>query len=524
MKTPIALSLLLLLFLCYLPTAQAAKPAATKEMVQAGKKVYERRCFFCHGDKGDGNGPVADYLDPRPRDFTLGIFKLRSTGSGALPTDEDLFRTISRGIAGTAMPSWEPYLSETERWQVLYYVKTFFPEFSLPELDPYKKIIEISKEIPSSPQSIAKGRELFVREKCWECHGKEGRGNGKKINELQDDWGFPIRPFNLTKGWRFKGGSDPRDIYTRFTTGLNGTPMPSFINSLAPDERWHLANYIVSLDQAKGDASRRTTVLISKRVSEKISLDPNSPFWEEARPLQIPLLGQVIAKPRWQNPSVDLIELRSVHNEEDVAFLLQWDDPTEDTVHREIKVPIDPEDTYVKVSDLPRKPETFRDSVALQFPAKFSGDLTKPHFFRGDRRNPVNLLVWMADRQAVEESNAIGPETAPTPQPGEGQQAKGKGVWKNGRWKVVIKRPLLTNDKKDIQFEKGRLIPMAINVWDGGNGEHGLIMSLSPWYYVTLERPTPVIAYVLGLFGAVGLGLALVRVERRYRNAVVIER
>jgi hypothetical protein len=203
-----------------------------------------------------------------------------------------------------------------------------------------------------------------------------------------------------------------------------------------------------------------------------------------------------------------------------MAFLLQWDDPTEDTVHREIKVPIDPEDTYVKVSDLPRKPETFRDSVALQFPAKFSGDLTKPHFFRGDRRNPVNLLVWMADRQAVEEANATGPETAFTPQPGEGQQAKGKGVWKNGRWKVVIKRPLLTNDKKDIQFEKGRLIPMAINAWDGGNGEHGLIMSLSPWYYVTLERPTPVIAYVLGLFGAVGLGLVLVRIERRYHPSV----
>ncbi|MFQ5853360.1 MAG: ethylbenzene dehydrogenase-related protein, partial [Candidatus Binatia bacterium] len=327
---------------------------------------------------------------------------------------------------------------------------------------------------------------------------------------------FPIRPFNLTKGWRFKGGSGARDIYTRFTTGLNGTPMPSFINTLGPEERWHLANYIVSLNQAKGDGSGRTTVLISKRVEGDIPLDPEAFLWKEAVPLQIPLLGQVIAKPRWQNPSVDLIELRSVHNEEELAFLLQWDDPTEDTVHREIKVPIDLEDTYVKVSDLPRKPETFRDSVALQFPVKNSGGLTKPHFFRGDRRNPVYLLVWMADRQAVEEANANGPETAPKRQPREGQQAKGKGIWKNGRWKVVVVRPLLTTDKEDVQFEKGRLIPMAINVWDGGNGEHGLIMSLSPWYYVTLENPVSAMAYMLGLIGAAAMGLFLVRIHRRY--------
>ncbi|MFQ5848804.1 MAG: ethylbenzene dehydrogenase-related protein [Candidatus Methylomirabilales bacterium] len=507
-----------LLLLFRLPGAQA-KPPATEEMVQTGKKIYERRCFFCHGDEGDGNGPVADYLDPRPRDFTVGIFKLRTTASGELPTDEDLFRTVSRGIAGTAMPSWEPYLSETERWQVIYYIKTFFPEFSDPEFDPYKKIIEVSKNIPSSPESIAKGRELFKREKCWECHGKEGRGDGKKIHELEDDWGFPIRPFNLTKGWRFKGGSEPQDIYRRFTTGLNGTPMPSFIHTLSDEERWHLANYIVSLNQAKGAGSGRTTVVVSKRISEEIPLDPDAPVWEEARPLQIPLLGQVIHKPRWQNPSVDLIELRSVHNEKEVAFLLQWDDPTEDTVHRKIQVPIDPEDTYVKVSDLQRQAETFRDSVALQFPVKIPEGPVKPHFLWGDRRNRVNLWIWMADRQAVEEVNASGPDAPLKPQPAESQQAKGTGVWKDGRWKVVIMRPLSTDDRKDAQVEKGKLIPIAINVWDGGNGEHDLIMSLSPWYYLSLETPIPALAYVFGLLGAAAMGLVLARVNRRHRGA-----
>jgi DMSO reductase family type II enzyme heme b subunit len=492
------------------------KPPAAEETVRAGEKVYQERCFFCHGDKGDGNGPIADYLDPRPRDFTLGVFKLRSTASGALPTDEDLFRTVSMGIPGTAMPSWEPYLSEAERWQVVFYIKAFFPEFPLPELDPYKKVIQVSKKIASSSESIAKGGELYEREKCWECHGREGRGEGKKIHELQDEWGFPIRPFNLTKGWRFKGGADPRDIYMRFTTGLNGTPMPSFIHTLSDEERWHLANYIVSMNQARDTESAGATVLVSRRISEEIPSDPDTPLWKNARSLQIPLLGQIIAKPRWQNPSVDLIELRSVHNEKEVSFLLEWDDPTEDTVRQDIKVAIDPEDTYVRVSDLPRKPETFTDSVALQFPVKIPEGPVKPHFFRGDRRNPVNLLTWMADRQSVEEANGSGPEDPPAPQPQEGQLAKGKGVWKNGRWKVVVVRPLVTEDKRDVQFEKGRLIPMAVNVWDGGNGEHGLIMSLSAWYYVTLETPTPAIAYVLGLFSTAAMGLILVRINRRY--------
>jgi mono/diheme cytochrome c family protein len=479
-------------------------------MVQVGKKVYERRCFFCHGDKGDGNGPVADYLDPRPRDFTLGIYKFRSTASGAIPTDEDLFRTVSRGIPGTAMPSWEPYLSETERWQAVYYIKTFFPEFSRPDLDPYKKVVEVSKNVPPSPESIAKGKELFEREKCWECHGREARGDGKKIHELKDDWDFPIRPFDLTKGWRFKGGSDPRDVYLRFTTGLNGTPMPSFINSLSPEERWHLANYIVSLNQARGAGSEGAAVLSSKRISGEIPLDPEAPLWGKVRPLHVPLMGQIIAKPRWQNHSIDLVTVTSVHNETEVAFLLQWNDPTEDTAHQEIKVPLNPEDTYVRVSELPRKPGTFRDSVALQFPVRIPEGPVKPHFFRGDRRNPVNLWTWMADRRAVEEANASGLESPPAPQPAESQQARGKGVWKNGRWNVVIVRPLLTQDKKDVQFERGRLIPVAFNAWDGGNGEHGFIMSLSPWYYLAFETPVPAMAYLAGVLGAAGMGAALV--------------
>ncbi len=498
------------------PGSAQAKPPATEEMVQAGEKTYKRRCFFCHGEEGLGDGPVADYLDPRPRDFSIGMYKLRTTVSGALPTDEDLFRTVTRGIPGTAMPSWGPYLTEMERWQVVYYIKTFFPEFDLPELDPYEQVVEVSQQIPPSPESVAKGREIFEREKCWECHGKEVRGDGIKIHKLKDAWDFPIRPADLTRKWRIKGGADPKDLYLRFTTGLDGTPMPSFINTLSPEERWHLANFIASLHNISGPGG--TTVLISKRVEGEVPLDPDAPVWQGAPPLHVPLMGQVIVHPRWQNHSVDLVTVRSVHNAKAIGFLLEWNDPTEDRVHQDIQVPLDPNDTYVKVADLPRKPGTFRDQLALQFPVKPSEGSVKPHFLWGDRRRPVHLMIWGADREAVEELNARGPFVELAPQPPEAQQSKAKSAWKDGQWKLVVLRPLTTGDKDDVQFEEGRLIPISFNVWDGSNGEHGLIMSLSPWYYVTLEAPTPVVAYLVSLLGAAGLGLVFFRLNRKYRS------
>ena len=496
------------------PALAQTKPPATEEMVKAGEKIYQKRCFFCHGEEGTGDGPVADYLDPRPRDFTVGMYKLRSTGSGSLPTDEDLFRTVTRGIPGTAMPTWGPYLTEMERWQVVYYIKAFFPEFDLPELDPYKQVVEVSKQVPLSPESVARGREIFKREKCWECHGREVRGDGLKIHKLKDAWDFPIRPADLTRSWRIKGGADPKDLYLRFTTGLDGTPMPSFINTLSGEERWHLANYISSLHEISG--TEGTTVLLSKRVEGEVPLDPNSSVWRDAPPLHVPLMGQVIAWPRWQNHSVDLITVRSVHNGKELAFLLQWDDPTEDRVHKDFKVPLDPEDSYVKVVDLPRKPNTFRDQLALQFPVKPVEGSVKPHFFWGNRQRPVHLMVWRADQETVEEVNARGPFAELTPQPAEAQQGRAKSSWKDGQWNLVVVRPLKTGDKDDAQFGEGRLIPMAFNVWDGTNGEHGLIMSLSPWYYVILEAPTSVLAYVASLLGAVGLGLVFFRLNRKY--------
>ncbi|MBI3755806.1 MAG: c-type cytochrome, partial [Deltaproteobacteria bacterium] len=218
MKRFLALFLLSTVY-CLLSTViyAADTPAKTKlqktpEAVEKGKLIYYKRCSFCHGLKGDGDGPAAHQMIPRPRDFTKGLYKFRTTNSGELPTDEDLFRTISRGIPGTPMQTFDSDkikngLTEDERWQVIYYIQTFYHDFADPEFDPYKQVVKVAKEIPSSPESIEKGKKIFKEMKCWECHGDGGKGNGPNAPKLKDKFrSDPILPFDLTKGWRYKAG------------------------------------------------------------------------------------------------------------------------------------------------------------------------------------------------------------------------------------------------------------------------------------------------------------------------------
>jgi cytochrome c oxidase cbb3-type subunit 2 len=224
------------------------------EWIAYGKQVFERRCIACHGAKGDGNGWAATFLyKQRPRNFTLGEFKFRLTKSGAMPTDMDLLRTISRGVRGTAMPAWFE-LPIDDRLAVIQYIKY---ELAADRSDPAKPDYYFLDEAPSPPlpigtppaptaSLIAHGHQVWLQAKCWECHGKTGLGDGQKAAGLKDDWGFPIRPANLARG-QFKSGPGVSDIYRTISTGLTGTPMPSFHDAFPDSDRWALAYYILSL-------------------------------------------------------------------------------------------------------------------------------------------------------------------------------------------------------------------------------------------------------------------------------------
>jgi cytochrome c oxidase cbb3-type subunit I/II len=218
-----------------------------------GKEVYERRCIGCHGVNGDGNGPAATFLyNQRPRNFTMGVFKFRLT-KDPLPTDGDLLRTITRGVRGTAMPPWYE-LPLDDRLAVIQYIKYVLTvDRSDPQKPDYYFVDEppgpplyIGTPPPPSASVISHGRDIWRQAKCWECHGNTGKGDGEKAAGLKDDFGFPIRPANLTSG-QFKSGPSVTDIFRTISTGLSGTPMPSFQQAFPDADRWALAYYILSL-------------------------------------------------------------------------------------------------------------------------------------------------------------------------------------------------------------------------------------------------------------------------------------
>jgi len=463
------------------------KPPPTRRLLAEGEHQYMMRCSRCHGQYGDGNGQLADLLDPRPRDFTMGMFKFRTTASGALPTDEDLFQTITRGIPGTQMPSWGE-MPEQLRWALVYYIKNFADDFKDPEQDPYKFIVELPPKVSPSPESIEKGARLYNKNKCGTCHGNKLRGDGR--TNLKNDWDHPVRTPNLNYGWKFKGGYAAEDILYRFVTGMNGTAMPSYADSIKGKDQWHLANYIVSMVQPGFNQEK---IFKAPLVKQLIPLDVDATIWQSLPPTKIAIQGQTTIEPLWINNAVDVVDVRAVYNENEIGLLLEWDDPVQDNEHHKNREVKQFKNSYVQpLGEIPREPGVFRDAIAVQFPVKAPMD-RGISLFRGDQNNPVNFWVWKTDLASnknisAEEHNAWGMQSEKL-QPVTEQQVRSTAKWKDGRWHVVIIRPLKTADQYDVQFAKDRIVPISFNVWDGSNGEHELIMGMSSWHLLYLDDP-----------------------------------
>lgn len=505
----------------------SGKIPETSDSIAAGKEIYEKRCYYCHGITGDGNGPASPRLDPKPRNFTRNEYKIRSTGPGVLPTDEDLFRIITSGVEGSAMPFWST-LTVAERWQVIHYIKTFNKDFK-DKAAP--KEVSLGAGKASDQESVKRGKKLFKEAKCFLCHGEDGKADGQITTTLKGKWDLPYKARNLTKSWLFKGGNSTEDIFRTVTTGINETPMGSYADYLTDEDRWHLTHYVKSISYDM----KTEVVLKSMLVVGNLPNSPDDDAWSTATSVELPLAGQIVASPRFWTPSANSIKIKSMYNKEDIAFLLEWDDMTNE------------------------QGEVYSDAVALQFPTKIPEGLKKPYFAMGESGKSVVLWSWKAydeSLNAAKEGTEGGSETvtdsggavageqeetshaagkgevtevkdvteesteateAPKEkfkgfmtiremnakgfrniavQPSGSQDSKGKGYWKDGKWKVMITRPLVTGDKKDdIQFETGKLIPYALAVWDGSNKEIGGQKSISSWYYLSLEVTTPKSVY-----------------------------
>ncbi len=207
------------------PPAGYATYNQRANLQQRGFLVYNKYCVGCHGELGDGKGRAAVRLKTQPRDFTRGIYKFRSTDSGSLPLEADLYRTITRGLARVSMPSFN-LLPESDRVAVIEYIKTFYPRWELEKTDRRVIPLPLAPGDLEDPQRVLRGRVVYLQMQCWKCHGVDGRGSGATQTEYIDAWGQPQRPFDFTRG-SLKGGNSPEDIYRTFHTGLRSI-MPAY--------------------------------------------------------------------------------------------------------------------------------------------------------------------------------------------------------------------------------------------------------------------------------------------------------
>lgn len=524
------------------PPASKQKPDPTEVLFEKGEKLYQKQCASCHGLGGAGDGEAAYLLYPKPRDFTRGEFRLVSTTTMEA-TDEDLFKTISRGMSGSAMPPWE-FLPEEDRWSLVYYVRY------LSELGKQKKteaitddmiqkgldwegrkrlmseeitsdsLIKIGQEPPTTKESLFRGRELFIKG-CAPCHGLQGKGDGQQ--KMQDSSGYPLKPRDLTSGL-FKGSSSSKDLYDRMIAGIPGTPMPSYQGAFSEEQIWDLVHYVKTLPKkgAEERARLRRLKISVPRTQKPLSMEPLSPVWNSVKPNSIPLTPLW-----WRNERIESAQLKVLHDGGQIAFYLSWKDPVQ--------------------NQTTTAPQLFSDGVALQF----STEKDPPFFGMGDKQSAVFFWHWKSSWQkdlgewrdieeqypnaavdwypaqenyqhgapfevkdsktafhapefmsgwgvgnplsdptqksSAEEATAKGLGTLTTQAFKKENKVQAKGVWQDGTWRVVFLRPLNSSDSTDLQFSPGKTLYIAVAVWDGEQQDRDGQKMISIWNELKVE-------------------------------------
>lgn len=427
--------------------------AAPGAQMERGRVLYQQNCAVCHGEEGKGDGLAEPFLFPKPRDLTAGKFKIRSTPTGQLPTDEDLLKVITDGVPGTSMPSWKS-IPEKDRRALVDLLKSLDERFKTWP----RKPIPIGAPPARTPQLIAKGKQVYRDVECDKCHGARGRGDGPAAKELTDDWDQPTLPYDFTKPGRYKGGSSARDIYRTFATGMAGTPMPSYEDSLDEEQRWAVAYYVQSLSRGPvGPAPKEEATIISKFITGEVpALDPTNSAWKKAPATDL------LLRPLWfREGYIDRVKVRSLHNGKEIVLLLEWKDPTRDFENKGL--------------------EAFRDAAAVQFPIRADG---VPPFLMGKGGEEVVIWQWQAGRPA-ENLEAAGFGTITTQ---ISQNVKGKGIWKDGIWRVTFSRVMVSAEEL-VEFTSGKVMPVAFAVWNGAISQVDGEKSVSTWSFLKREVP-----------------------------------
>jgi mono/diheme cytochrome c family protein len=504
---------------------QPARPLpATPALLELGRTTYEKQCRACHGASGDGEGDAAYLLYPRPRDLTKGEFRLISTWDG-IPTDEDLYRTISRGMPGSAMPSWA-HLPEETRWGLVHYVKAFSKRSLTPKppRDPDADgnggagVVRVPPEPPYDEPAQARARELFAQG-CAPCHGPTGKGDTQQPQK--DSKGYPTRPRDLTLGV-YKGSPDAESVYRRLVAGLPGSPMPQN-GYLFGADAWHLTHFVRSLssDEQRAKVEMNRYRMVALRVPELPS-HPDSGTWRQAPAVDLHLMPLW-----WRAERPETIAVKALHDGKDLVILLSWADAS-------------PDGTAMR-------PQDFRDAVAVAFAV----DTDDPPFFAmGERGGPVNIWMWKSERQAdlarsfqdletvylnvgidsypnllrspLEQPmrHALTLESDPTfvtawgagnivadptrksaaedltaegfgtlkARPKADQRVAAHGVHKTGAYHVQFRRSLAGAGKGVVSLAPGRRAAVSFAVWNGSAGDRDGKKSVTIWQELLIAR------------------------------------
>ena len=491
--------------------------AQSKADIEAGKKLYAERCEHCHGAEGDGVGYATEFVFPKPRDFTEGVYKFRTrheTEDGnRLASDDDIYRSICEGLHGTSMPGWCGFFTEAQIRQLVHYIKTFAEVYTE---DKPGKPIDYSGEIPYSAESAAKGKEYFEGDfECHTCHGAAGRGNGQQaLDGLEDDWGSRIWPANLTRPWTYRGGHSRRDIFRNLAMGINGTPMPAFADpdpmafartiedaeerkteeAAARELReklWHVVNYVQSL-WTHAEEPQPKAAITAVRRSGALPLSPDDAAWKDVESNWYPMVGQVIEGERLFTPLVVGVNIQAMHNGEDIAFRIEWDDRTES-----------------KSGETDAGEKAYADAVALQFPSKQLAGV-KPYFLMGDSANATDLWYWRNDSNNIIKLQTSGYKTFKPEGVEDAGGVEGQGVTDDGQYRVAMKRALRTKDAaNEVQFVEGEFLPISMTVWEGSNGETGGDKrTVTAWYNLYLQ-PEPSKAPMYLALAGIAFGLVI---------------
>lgn len=247
-------------------------------------------------------------------------------------------------------------------------------------------------------------------------------------------------------------------------------------------------------------------------------LDPGAAYWKDAPPTTVPMLPQVIAKPQNPNPAVKELSVRAAHNGQWLAFLIEWSDPTKS-------------DRLVV--------DQFGDQVAVEMPSNFKPG-AYPNPMMGGPGDRVHIMQWRAAFQRdIEEGHepriadlypnvhvdvypdevlratdasaytgAVGVDnpisrpkhSAVLDQMAEGfgtltvepeQQSDGRGVWADGKWRVVITHPMAAGDPNDPTLAPGSETLAAFAVWEGGSREVGARKAWANWVPLKLDPLAP---------------------------------